>query len=177
MIVDVLDDDDALERVAVAHVDPAKAEVIRELAGRFPPSAQDDFGPAAAIKTGKAQLVDSISGEMLVRVAQDDEHLEAIRSLGLRSFKIVPLATRRRPVGASRQAALRDQLLGFRDRNAGHAVRLVHPAVSVEALLLGPALTAEHGVLIRQKLRLWRVAERRVLDRIRRHLHRWSRER
>jgi PAS domain S-box-containing protein len=100
VIVDVLDDDDALERVALAHVDPAKAEVIRELAGRFPPLAQDEFGPAAAIKTGKAQLVESISVEMLVRVAQDDEHLEAIRSLGLRSFMIVPLATRDRTFGA-----------------------------------------------------------------------------
>jgi PAS domain S-box-containing protein len=99
VIVDVLDDD-ALERVAVAHVDPAKVEVIRELAGQFPPSAQDDFGPAAVIKTGKAQLVESISSETLVRVAQDHEHLEAIRSLGLRSFMIVPLASRGRTFGA-----------------------------------------------------------------------------
>jgi signal transduction histidine kinase/GAF domain-containing protein len=99
VIVDLLDDDGNLSRVAVAHVDPEKAEAIRELAGRFP-SAEDGFGPAAVIKTGKPQLAESISDEMLVRVTQDDEHLEAIRSLGLRSFMIVPLGLRDRIFGA-----------------------------------------------------------------------------
>ncbi len=100
LIVDLLDEDGALAPVAVAHIDPAKAGMIRELADRFPPSLEDDFGPAAVIKTGKPQLAESISDEMLVRVAQDDEHLEAIRSLGLRSFMIVPLASRDRIFGA-----------------------------------------------------------------------------
>ena len=56
VIVDVLDAYGTLERVAVAHVDPQKAGTIRSLAGRFPPSGEDDFGPAAVIKTGKPQL-------------------------------------------------------------------------------------------------------------------------
>jgi PAS domain S-box-containing protein len=100
VIVDVEGDDGELSRVAVAHVDPAKAVLIRELAGRFPPSARDDFGPAAVIKSGKPQLAGSISDEMLVQVSQDEEHLEAIRSLGLKSFMIVPLASRGRVFGA-----------------------------------------------------------------------------
>jgi PAS domain S-box-containing protein len=99
VIVDV-EGDGELSRVAVAHVDPAKAELIRELAGRFPPSAKDDFGPAAVIKTGQPQLAESISDELLVRVSQDDEHLEAIRSLGLGSFMIVPLGLRDHVFGA-----------------------------------------------------------------------------
>jgi len=100
VIVDVLDADGTLERVAVAHVDPQKAGTIRSLAGRFPPSGEDDFGPAAVIKTGKPQLAASVSDELLARAAQDDEHLDAIRSLGLRSFMIVPLASRDRIFGA-----------------------------------------------------------------------------
>jgi signal transduction histidine kinase/GAF domain-containing protein len=100
VIVDLVDDDGTLSRVAVAHIDPAKADLIRELADRFPPSVEDDFGPAAVIKSGKPQVTASISDEMLALVAQDDEHLEAIRSLGLRSFMIVPLASRDRIFGA-----------------------------------------------------------------------------
>ena len=74
VIVDIQSDDGELSRVAVAHVDPAKAELIRGLAGRFPPAGKEDFGPVAVITSGKPELAES--------------------------FMIVPLASRGRVFGA-----------------------------------------------------------------------------
>ncbi len=100
VVVDVVQSDGSIARVAVAHVDPEKAELIRSLAERFPPLPSADVGPAAVIMSGKAQVAESISDEMLQRIAHDDEHLGAIRELGLKSFMTVPLISRDRVLGA-----------------------------------------------------------------------------
>jgi PAS domain S-box-containing protein len=100
VIVDALNEDGTISRVAVAHVDPVKSDLIRDLAARYPPRPEADFGPSAVIKSGKPQVAGTISDEMLQRVAHDDRHLAAIRELGLRSFMIVPLESRDRVFGA-----------------------------------------------------------------------------
>jgi PAS domain S-box-containing protein len=81
-------------------VDPETAEIVRGLAERYPPSPDADIGPTAVIKSGKAQVAEAISDDMLQRVAHDQEHLAAIRKLGFVSFMTVPLTSRDRVLGA-----------------------------------------------------------------------------
>ena len=96
--VDILDEGE-LASLAIAHVDPAKVEVAREMRRRYPPDPASDRGPHAVMRTGRAELVNEISDEMVIRGARSQEHLSFIRDLGLRSALMVPLVAGGRPIG------------------------------------------------------------------------------
>ena len=80
-----------LRTVAVAHVDPAKVELARELAERYPPDFDAPMGAGAVVRGGELSLVPSITSAMLEGAARDPEHLELLRELGLRASLMVPL--------------------------------------------------------------------------------------
>jgi signal transduction histidine kinase len=98
--VDILDEGGSLRRLAVAHQDPAKIEWAYELQRRYPPDRDAPVGVPAVIRSGASELYTEIPDDMLVRVARDAEHLEALRSVGFASAMIVPLTTRGRTLGA-----------------------------------------------------------------------------
>lgn len=98
--VDVLDPATGqLQRLAVAHVDPAKVQYAIELANRYPPDPDAQTGARKVIRTGRAELYPEIPKELLERRAQDAEHLRLIRELDLRSAMIVPLRGQREIYG------------------------------------------------------------------------------
>ena len=90
---------DAVERVAVEHVDPARVALARELQERYPPDPETDAGIYAVLRHGGAELYREIPDELLARVARDEEHLELIRSVGLRSAMLAPMTLRDRVFG------------------------------------------------------------------------------
>ena len=90
--VDLVTDDGSIRRVAVAHTDPEKAELARDLGRRWPSRLSDPTGFGRVIRTGEVEQME-VTDEMLAGVARGEEHLEIIRSLGLRSAVIVPLLT------------------------------------------------------------------------------------
>jgi PAS domain S-box-containing protein len=100
--IDMLADTNTVQRVAVAHVDPAKRELATDLYRRFPPDPERISGGGVwnILRTGQPELVEGISDELLAAAVGDPEHLAALRSLGLRSYIGVPLAVRGRTLGA-----------------------------------------------------------------------------
>ena len=55
---------------------------------------------AEVIRTGRSALYPDIPDAMLLQAAIDDEHLEILRSLGIRSVMTVPLVARGVTLGA-----------------------------------------------------------------------------
>jgi PAS domain S-box-containing protein len=98
--VDLMQPDGTLAQLAVAHVDPAKVELARELNRRYPPDPASPTGAPNVVRTGKPEIYADIPEELLVAGARDDEHLRFIRVLGLRSAMCVPLVAGGKPVGA-----------------------------------------------------------------------------
>ena len=98
--VDVVDDDGHVQRLGVAHVDPAKVEFVYELQRRYPTHPSAPRGIHQVIRTGQPDLFPSITEEMLAAAARDDEHLRLIRGLGLAAAIIVPIIIRDETVGA-----------------------------------------------------------------------------
>jgi PAS domain S-box-containing protein len=92
--------DGLIHNVAVAHVDPGKVAFARELASRYPSRSDAAGGSAQVIRDGESQLVNEISEEMLAAVAQDEEHLELLRSVGMRAGLTVPMSAGGKTVGA-----------------------------------------------------------------------------
>jgi signal transduction histidine kinase/ActR/RegA family two-component response regulator len=97
--VDILEDG-RLKRLEVAHSDPRKVELVRQLQERYPPDPEHSGPLARALSTGRSEVVSRIPEGLLLRVARDEGHLEILRGLRLRSYMIVPLIARNRTLGA-----------------------------------------------------------------------------
>jgi PAS domain S-box-containing protein len=98
--VHVLDPDAGLQRVALAHADPERTRLAAESASRFPPDPEARYGPASVIRTGRPEIYPTVPDTMLADLARDAEHLELLKSLGLRSAIVAPIVLRSRPFGA-----------------------------------------------------------------------------
>ena len=98
--VDILTDERKLERLAVAHVDPAKIDLARTIRSRYE-DASSPYSPGSVVRTGTPAIVKEISDDMIVAAAPgDEERIALVRSLGLRSYIIAPLKARGRTLGA-----------------------------------------------------------------------------
>jgi serine phosphatase RsbU (regulator of sigma subunit)/PAS domain-containing protein len=97
--VSILDESGALREVAVAHADPAKRELARELTERFPPDPDEPTGALAVVQSGQTSYVPVITDEMLVAGLTDPEHLALVRKLELSSLIIAPMTVRGRTFG------------------------------------------------------------------------------
>jgi PAS domain S-box-containing protein len=96
--VDMLTDEGSLRRLAVAHVDPSKVELARELHRRYPPDPAAPRGVWNIVRTAKSEIVSDITDELLATVA-DPGLRGTLRELGLKSYMGAPLVARGRVLG------------------------------------------------------------------------------
>jgi PAS domain S-box-containing protein len=92
-------EDGKLRQVAVAHVDPAKIELARQLQERYPVDPDAATGVPNVVRTGRSELYEDIPDELLVAGTRDAEHLRLARALVLRSAVTVPLGVRDHVLG------------------------------------------------------------------------------
>ncbi len=99
-LVDLLVEETTIRRIAGAHVNPEKRELLRELQGHGPLSVSAAHPIARVIRTGQFDLDPEISAASLADRAQDAEHLRLLQRLDPRSSLIIPLVARGRIMGA-----------------------------------------------------------------------------
>jgi signal transduction histidine kinase len=99
-VVDVLDERRQVRQVAVAHVDPEREALVRELEERYPTSESDprSLVGRALREATTVELHDLDTG--VADIAQDAEHARGLAELGLVSGMIVPLIARGQTLGA-----------------------------------------------------------------------------
>lgn len=99
-VVDVLQEDGSIDRVGVAHIDPAKEVLLREsshlAAGRLP-GTHPEMG---ALLEGRESVVTEITAEAIAAMAADEEHLRIISELSPSSLIAVPLQAPGRVIGS-----------------------------------------------------------------------------
>jgi PAS domain S-box-containing protein len=97
--VDLFDEDGDRKPVAVAHTDPARLTLAEQLRTYEPERPDPDQGVGLVLRTGETAYYPEIPDEMLVATAQDERHLELMRTLGLRAAAIVPMRIGERILG------------------------------------------------------------------------------
>lgn len=102
--VDILNEDGSIHRLPIAHADPSKTELARKLEQYVPSKgvsalALPAFGIAKVLQTGQSELISEVSDSLLVASTQNQEHLELVRQLGMKSVMIVPLIAQGQVLG------------------------------------------------------------------------------
>jgi signal transduction histidine kinase len=99
-VVDIVQDGGEPSQIAVAHSDPQKVELARELRRQYPPQPTRGRGVANVIRTGESELYEDIPDELVAEMAHNEEHLKKTRAVGLKSAMLVPMSARGRTFGA-----------------------------------------------------------------------------
>jgi signal transduction histidine kinase len=99
-LIDEMETDGGLRRIARAHVDPEKQKVLWNRV-RHPPEADPDHHPVMkVIGRGQSVLVGECTDEVIDSIAHDAAHRVILTEvLKLHSFMIVPLVARGRVLG------------------------------------------------------------------------------
>jgi PAS domain S-box-containing protein len=98
--VDILREDGTLERLAIAHPDPARLQIAEDYQRKHPTDLQSPSGVGHVLRTGRSELVEHLTANMTDAAVSDSEPGADLRELGLTSYMIVPLRTRRGTAGA-----------------------------------------------------------------------------
>ncbi|MEH2163815.1 MAG: PAS domain S-box protein [Nostoc sp.] len=96
--VDILNEDGSIRRLPIAHADPSKAELARKLQ-QYTTDYKGVSAITRVLQTGQSELIPEISDSLLVASTQNQEHLEIVRQLGMKSVMIVPLIAQGRVLG------------------------------------------------------------------------------
>src|SRR5262249_24199481 len=99
-VIDLVELDGRLHRVAVAHVDPSREELANALQVRYPPGPDGPATLKAVLASGRPELLPTVSAEDVEARARTPEHLRLLRRLGIRSLMVLPLVASARVVGA-----------------------------------------------------------------------------
>jgi PAS domain S-box-containing protein len=98
-VLDVRDEDGAVRRVEVAHADPAREDMARQLMASSPDPEGDD-AQARVMRTREPFLAPECNDEMFAGLVRDPETRTALRATGACSMMVIPLVARGRPLGA-----------------------------------------------------------------------------
>jgi PAS domain S-box-containing protein len=94
-VIDLLDEQGAIRRVAFSHADPEKEPFL----SRYPPNPSAPIGVHHVLRAGESELIRQVTQSMLEEAAWDPEHLRLLEE-NVFSYLCVPLKARDRTLGA-----------------------------------------------------------------------------
>ncbi|MEH2127179.1 PAS domain S-box protein [Nostoc sp.] len=97
-LVDIICDNQLVRRVAAAHANSAKQELVEQLQN-YPPDLAQTAGVAEVIRTGKSQIIHLISEEQIQGLTHNASHFKILQELNPTSGMSVPLILRGRVLG------------------------------------------------------------------------------
>jgi signal transduction histidine kinase/DNA-binding NarL/FixJ family response regulator len=99
-VLDLRDGPDTFTRAAVAHADPAKDAILREIGRLGPDDLLPDHPARRAVEQGETTLIPEIGPGTLEALIRSPAHRQIIEQLNPRSLVAAPLTVDHRNVGA-----------------------------------------------------------------------------
>ncbi|HEX6131127.1 MAG TPA: SpoIIE family protein phosphatase, partial [Actinomycetota bacterium] len=151
--VELVEPDGTISEVELAHVDPERVALARELRRRWPPPPDAPTGVPHVIRTREPELHPEITDEMVTATIDDPERLALVRRLGLRSLMIVPMVARGRAIGAITFATSDDSGRRFDEQDLSFVGHLARRA----------ALSIDNARLFEERARIASTLQRSLL--------------
>lgn len=98
-VIDILNDNDMLETVAIANQDNRKIAWAKKMRNSFPTVLKNEENIRRVIRTGKSELYPFITYEMLSEGIKEKSTLKIVTQLNLQSAMVVPLFSQRKALG------------------------------------------------------------------------------
>lgn len=98
-IVDVFQEDWSSKQIAIAIADPTKQNTLDEIRRRYPPKARTKQ-LVEQLGLGISIFYPELSDYNFVQMAQNEEHLQLLRRLGISSLMVIPVRSRGQLFGA-----------------------------------------------------------------------------
>lgn len=98
-MIDVVEPDGAIRRMACHHADPDKADLAAELHRDFAPDPYGRHPVAEVVQRGESRWSGEMTDEFLAATTKNARHLEVVRQLGFTSYMAVPLVTAGKVLG------------------------------------------------------------------------------
>ncbi len=98
-VIDLLDENGAIHRVAVVAADPEREPLALELQQSYPPQLDRSEGTPKVLQQGESELIERVSDAWIDSIAPHERQRQILRSLGLVSNLLVPLVARGRTLG------------------------------------------------------------------------------
>jgi PAS domain S-box-containing protein len=96
--IDALDEG-VLRNVAIAHVNPEKLGIAKELKRKYPPDPDSKHGIWNVIRTGKPIFISHVPDELIISKSKDENHTKALQKIGMHSLIVLPLIARGNTIG------------------------------------------------------------------------------
>ena len=107
-MVDLIDESGAIKRVATATVDPDTKPVLERLQ-RHSLDPEGTHPVALALKTGRIQVIDEVTDDLLQSWTSDAAYLEDVRAWPGRAAVVAPMIARGRTLGAIALASFSEE--------------------------------------------------------------------
>lgn len=98
--VHVVTDENTIQRTGLAHADPTKEELLRNIRQRYPLERNPAHPVVRAVHAGERTFSPEISPELLGAISRDEGQLALLQQVGITSYMCVPLVARGRRIGA-----------------------------------------------------------------------------
>ncbi len=138
-LIDALTEDGRLSRMVARHRDPELQPLVERLRTEFSPDPMGEHPAVHSITSGKPIWSDTVSDELLGAITVSEEHLQLVRSLGVRSYLTVPLVTSGRVLGSvtcvSTTRPFHPEDLSFAEELARHVASVVENARRYDSAL------------------------------------------
>lgn len=98
-VIDLLNETDEVQTVALANKEPKKAEWAKLYRKNHPVNRDAKFGVAEVLRTGASKLYSEFTEQILEKAVKETKTLKIIKSLKIKSVMLVPLLIRDTPMG------------------------------------------------------------------------------
>jgi signal transduction histidine kinase/ActR/RegA family two-component response regulator len=99
-LVDIIDDNEQVKRVAATHVNPGHEAILKQLERLYPAVPGSAQAAARVMREGRSILHEEVTPELLTDYAVDEKHWALMQRLEIRSYLVVPLNVRGRTLGS-----------------------------------------------------------------------------
>jgi serine/threonine-protein kinase RsbW len=130
-LIDILDEDGQMRRMAAWHANPSKRALTEELRERFPPDPSSGHPTSTVMRSGRSMWSATVTDEFLHQATRNERHYEILKQLDFTSYITVPLRLRNQEVLGTVSLVSAGSGRRFSERDLGLAEQLAKQVSSV----------------------------------------------